>query len=742
MAEEKKSSNSVPSTSNYLITVEHNSVNWFHDAAHQDPTDETLTADPDNNQWTGVVCDIDIIGPKRRDTGVIIQYVHSRDDTIKRKFLGATGQQHVFENWQVVEGKMKDGKEGDSQLVASKAAIESYGFYEMTSKLYYVTDDKPGQYRMQPDVMCTALGLTDWDVLVGEAFVGYGKKFVGDLPELKADDIQLRSLKWADANPNSPEATEARVPDPNNPTSKKTADGKSLETKYYPDALEGDLLNVEVKSQSPKYRGIHTVEQPDLKDRKKAPQNQRKRSVTIDWDKPNVTRKVILTMMTNKSGASEQEAKNYKPELEYELTIHNSPVAVANLLSNRAANTDHPYTSNEVKQLVTSKYFPHVDVNDVKMSTSYDPSNPFVKLKIDVEGTHEPDDNDDDKENNDDDDNNNGGDNDDKQNDDDDDSIYDDPDNPDDGDPPRGQKRPRDDDIIDMTHGDSKDDPIVLDDALMNSNNNSSIPKDELVDELYNLQEYKSFQNELQLLQAEQEAVVDHIMSVVHHKGQMPSIKGRTYKGLTSWRCRAMKNKGKGPRCTQFTRERFPFCNFHSRHTGGRIDKELNKYSKVDGKRKLEAVGSRLIAHQSFKPKQLVGLLHSAVSHRAAHANCQINQLHDKAKQYWSSKYLKDNDGEIKDTDLDLAVDFSVPNSSSIGRYAALVDETNLDADANTMAYLSKIPVTYTDCTTVKTIQRPVIAMIATKAIQSGTPISLEITKDENLEVVECDDAK
>lgn len=697
----------------FLIVLRHDNVSrpefrdvWFHDAKHQ-PDDDSL----EQRDWTGVTCGVSVLPESEDTTGAVVQHVRSVDrsrpdengTTFHKEHPNDPDHEviHVFENWQVYKGKVEKLSKvpGDNWAIEAPHANKTSGTYAKTGKMYLVMDQAPyTDYNqlLPPHHFVVGLGMDEWDDK-GSNWQGYGKHIFAD-----------------------------QVP--------QQFQGKQTVTAY-------------------------NSEQPVRK----------KRSVTIDWDKPALTRTMVLHWP---NGLPENEMKEFKPDLTYSITIHNSPAKVLRMF-HPSRSLEDDYDEKMIREEVWSRYFPHgippnaiVQTKPDKMAIKIVMKGNYTEQKDEDEG--ETDDGEADQE-----DEGDEGDDDDEG----DDGKGDDEDGGDDGgdtdsvkywkdldtdddDNDRPSKRPRtgidDDDDVDYdadTEGGPSGPYIVegresgsgggTQDMLMLGTSSEPPAKVE-VSRLFDLSGAVPFSADVQALQAEQEAILDHEMAIKYQKGKYPSIRGRTYKGLTSWQCRAFKNKGKGPRCTQFTRERFPFCNFHSRHTGSRVDKRLNSYITVNGKKKRSKINSELVLHRNVAPGHLIGVVHSlftGVGDSDEH-KCKLDNIHDKARQYWSENYMQENEGQIVDTNTNLVVDFSAPNSSSVGRYATMVGgKDDVGVEPNAVAVLAKLKVNYQDCTMQKQAERAVVAMFADvdAGAAKGEEVVLKVYEEEQrLEVTQC----
>lgn len=661
---------------------------WFHDANEQ-PDDGNLHTQEEYQDWTGVTCSLDLIPESKESTGAIIQHVHSIDNTVaignadpaKRTTLHKEAEddpdnthEHVFENWQVFQGKLEndeknnsDNGAGDNWAIWAPHSNKTSGTYIKEASMYYVFDQgeikKDKDDLLPPQKFLEHLGLDEWDD--GVNWWGWGKKITSGT---------------------SPTFT---LPD--------------------------------------RYKGSNRLI---------LPHNGQLREVSIDWGKPMLTRRMELMWPR---GLPEDQFKNFKPDLKYTITIHNSPRKVVALLHPKREK-DADFTKDELFDLVWVYYFPFglpPDQYEINMGDN------FVSITVRMSGNYSPA-----PPANDDDDDDGGGDDDDDSGDDEREDIEPSTD-------PGGPSPPGSDnnngggggasgnnpDIIDLTEEDgSKEDPITFDDLMLGTIP-GTMPMNPTVSDLYDLSNAGWYAADVASLRAEMEAILDHEMAVKHQKGKYPSIRGRTYKGLTSWQCRAFKNKGRGPRCTQFTRERFPFCNFHSSHTGGRIDKRHNSYTMVNGK-KQKTIRPELVVHRNVNPGHLIGVVSSVfagTSDAKAH-KCKLDHMYTKARDYWASNYIQEKEGQIQDQATNLTIDFSVPNTSSVGRYATMISHGDDDRSANAVAVLAKMKVAYQDCTTTKETERPVIAMFADKeAVAKGEEVVLKVYDDDHeLDVVQC----
>ena len=152
-------------------------------------------------------------------------------------------------------------------------------------------------------------------------------------------------------------------------------------------------------------------------------------------------------------------------------------------------------------------------------------------------------------------------------------------------------------------------------------------------------------------LQREAEAMIDHVGAMTHQKNGMATKKGRVYKGLSSFRCRARKRKGKGKRCDQYTRQTFPFCPVHTKHHG------CGLYRDKDGK---------LRTVTGVERNEIVALLHST------EGDTPQPQLSDKHAAYWRGKHTIK---ELVDDDTNVNISLRHPNASTVARYATNVDD-------------------------------------------------------------------
>ena len=253
----------------------------------------------------------------------------------------------------------------------------------------------------------------------------------------------------------------------------------------------------------------------------------------------------------------------------------------------------------------------------------------------------------------------------------------------------------------------------------------------------------------------EHDALVDHIMATVYNRGRHPSIAGAMYRGLMSWRCRAFKRKGRGQRCNQFTRERFPFCDTHGRHQGMKFSKQQNIIDD-DG---ATLIHCRVQADKDYQEGEIIGILDSVFNFSVtqkrngvvtspemgsadrleAYANTSESIIwanqggsSDRRAQenvnYWNrlcylnqyqytSTVVRDVDTEGKTS---IKIDATTPNTSLVTRYLFIPPHTDVHFPPNVKGDLKVITNQVLIGTKTTTLKRPVLVLTATKDIDEG----------------------
>jgi hypothetical protein len=195
-------------------------------------------------------------------------------------------------------------------------------------------------------------------------------------------------------------------------------------------------------------------------------------------------------------------------------------------------------------------------------------------------------------------------------------------------------------------------------------------------------------------MRREAEALVDHVGAMSHQKNSMSTIKGRTHKGLVSYRCRARKNKGKGRRCGQYTRQTFPFCPLHTKHHGSGLYKNGQ---------------NQLMTSVAVEQNHLIGVIDSV----------RKTGGQQQAHNHWAESVMTSS---LHDPATGVDIDLTFPNASTIGRYTTNVDTNE---ECNAMLVQHRITVHEHVGTTIQRRERPVVALYATKNIAPHTQITV-----------------
>jgi hypothetical protein len=262
-------------------------------------------------------------------------------------------------------------------------------------------------------------------------------------------------------------------------------------------------------------------------------------------------------------------------------------------------------------------------------------------------------------------------------------------------------------------------------------------------------------------MKREHDALIDHIMATVYNRGRHSSIAGAPFKGLMSWRCRAFKKKGKGARCNQYTRERFPFCDVHSRYSGMRITKMANETIKegVDTAEKI--MYCRVEATQEYQKGQLVALLDSVynivldfdrdttdppinlTNFNAFAVGAQFDppkrRVSEKYKQYWSDMCYNNQANKTQlflnthdDADNHVLIDSSAPNTSHPSRYILIPPYINSNKKSSNINFQLCVIDTHVLYGTKNVVlPRPVLALRANRKIKVGEVLYCHIEKGE-----------
>ena len=211
-------------------------------------------------------------------------------------------------------------------------------------------------------------------------------------------------------------------------------------------------------------------------------------------------------------------------------------------------------------------------------------------------------------------------------------------------------------------------------------------------------------------LQIERDAFLDHKYALggfgdqTVHTGTSAEVRIHphtdTSHEYTSFQCRARVRGGKGRRCRSMCRRTFPFCRQHTRYTLGVANRPFNALVPTG------RIKQGLIAYKAFKKDEYIATAGSIAVGK--------------------SKAFKDfnifADGAQKD--------LSVPNQSTIGRYAEHCPEPGSGAETHKgcVANAEYVPVNVIDYNpqTKKDETTQIILIKSTKAIKKGSEVFID----------------